>query len=110
MNGQKTISASQQLLDRRAAVVPRGIPLVTSATVDSAFGAIGAVMGRADVIDGARPGAIGGTYGGNPLACAAALATLGLMEELQLAARAGDWSACDRAFSTASAAISAVGG
>ncbi len=49
---------------------------------------IGAVMGRSDVMDGARPGTIGGTYGGNPLACAAALATIRLMEELQLAARA----------------------
>ncbi len=31
---------------------------------------------------------LGGTYGGNPVACAAALATLRLMEELQLNARA----------------------
>jgi len=31
---------------------------------------IGAVLGRADVMDAARPGTIGGTYGGNPVACA----------------------------------------
>ena len=45
---------------------------------------IGAVMGKAHVMDAARPGTIGGTYGGNPVACAASLATLTLMEELNL--------------------------
>ncbi len=49
---------------------------------------IGAVMGRADVMDAARPGTIGGTYGGNPVACAASLATIKLMEELNLNERA----------------------
>jgi len=49
---------------------------------------IGAVIGRAEVMDGARPGTIGGTYGGNPVACAAALATLRRMEELDLPRRA----------------------
>ncbi len=49
---------------------------------------IGAVMGRADIMDAARPGTIGGTYGGNPVCCAAALATIKLMEELQLNTRA----------------------
>jgi len=49
---------------------------------------IGAVMGRASVMDGAEPGTIGGTYGGNPVACASALATIGVMEELDLNARA----------------------
>ena len=49
---------------------------------------IGAVMGRAEVMDGALPGTIGGTYGGNPVACASALATIRLMEELDLNNRA----------------------
>jgi len=49
---------------------------------------IGAVLGRADVMDAARPGTIGGTYGGNPVACAGALATIELMEELRLGERA----------------------
>jgi 4-aminobutyrate aminotransferase/(S)-3-amino-2-methylpropionate transaminase len=49
---------------------------------------IGAVIGKADVMDGARPGTIGGTYGGNPVACAASLETIRLMEELQLGPRA----------------------
>lgn len=49
---------------------------------------IAAVVGRAGVMDGAEPGTIGGTYGGNPVACASALATIRLMEELDLNARA----------------------
>ena len=49
---------------------------------------IGAVIGKADIMDGARPGTIGGTYGGNPVACAAALATIKIMEEQKLGARA----------------------
>lgn len=49
---------------------------------------IGAVIGRAEIMDAARPGTIGGTYGGNPVSCAAALATIKLMEDLQLGKRA----------------------
>jgi len=49
---------------------------------------IAAVVGRAAVMDAARPGTIGGTYGGNPVACAAALATIAVMEDLNLNERA----------------------
>lgn len=49
---------------------------------------IGAVMGRGEVMDAARIGTIGGTYCGNPVSCAASLATIRLMEELNLNARA----------------------
>ncbi|MGK0358394.1 MAG: 4-aminobutyrate aminotransferase/(S)-3-amino-2-methylpropionate transaminase [Bradymonadia bacterium] len=49
---------------------------------------ISAVVGKADVMDAARPGTIGGTYGGNPVACAAALANIDLIESLGLCARA----------------------
>jgi 4-aminobutyrate aminotransferase/(S)-3-amino-2-methylpropionate transaminase len=49
---------------------------------------IGAVIGKADVMDGARPGTIGGTYAGNPVACAASLETIRLMEQLELGPRA----------------------
>jgi 4-aminobutyrate aminotransferase/(S)-3-amino-2-methylpropionate transaminase len=48
---------------------------------------IAAVIGKADVMDAARPGTIGGTYGGNPVACASALATIRVMEEEDLNAR-----------------------
>ncbi len=60
---------------------------------------IGAVIGKADVMDGARPGTIGGTYGGNPVACAASLATIRLMEELQLGPRDGHRPTRDRSIS-----------
>ncbi|MEZ6152616.1 MAG: aspartate aminotransferase family protein [Pirellulaceae bacterium] len=49
---------------------------------------IGAVVGRAEFMDAARLGTIGGTYGGNPVACAASLATIKLMEDLHLNERA----------------------
>lgn len=49
---------------------------------------IGAVVGRAEVIDAAEPGTLGGTYGGNPVACAASLATIAVMERMDLNARA----------------------
>ena len=42
---------------------------------------ISALTGRADVMDAAGPGEIGGTYGGNPLGCAAALAVLATAEK-----------------------------
>lgn len=49
---------------------------------------IAAVTGRADVMDAAAPGGLGSTYGGNAVACAAALATLAEVEALDLGARA----------------------
>lgn len=49
---------------------------------------ISCVIGKAEIMDRVTPGTLGGTYGGNPVACAAALATIRRMEELQLNARA----------------------
>ncbi len=49
---------------------------------------IAAVVGRAEVMDAAAPGTIGGTYIGSPLCCAAALATIELMKRQDLNARA----------------------
>jgi 4-aminobutyrate aminotransferase/(S)-3-amino-2-methylpropionate transaminase len=46
------------------------------------------VIGRAEIIDGAHAGAIGGTYIGNPVAQAAALAVLDVFQEENLVARA----------------------
>jgi 4-aminobutyrate aminotransferase/(S)-3-amino-2-methylpropionate transaminase len=45
---------------------------------------LAAITGRADVLDAAQVGGLGGTYGGNPVACAAALAVLDIMEEERL--------------------------
>lgn len=42
------------------------------------------VIGRAPIMDAADPGGLGGTYAGNPLACAAALAVLDVFEEEKL--------------------------
>jgi len=49
---------------------------------------LSAVTGRADVMDAAHVGGLGGTYGGNPVACAAALGAIRTIEELDLPARA----------------------
>ena len=49
---------------------------------------LAAVVGKAEMIDTVTPGGLGGTYGGNPLACAAALATLDVFEEEGLVDRA----------------------
>jgi 4-aminobutyrate aminotransferase / (S)-3-amino-2-methylpropionate transaminase / 5-aminovalerate transaminase len=49
---------------------------------------LAAVTGRAEVLESAQVGGLGGTYGGNPLACAAALAVLDAMEADNLPARA----------------------
>jgi len=46
------------------------------------------VIGKADVMDAAEPGGLGGTYAGSPLACAAALAVLDVIEEENLLDRA----------------------
>ncbi len=54
---------------------------------------LAAVTGRADVLEAPHVGGLGGTYGGNPLACAAALAVLDAMEAERIperAARMGD--------------------
>lgn len=42
---------------------------------------LSAVVGSADVMDSVGPGGLGGTYAGNPSACAAALAVLDVIEE-----------------------------
>jgi 4-aminobutyrate aminotransferase/(S)-3-amino-2-methylpropionate transaminase len=49
---------------------------------------IAGVVGRADLMDAVHAGGLGGTYGGNPVACAAALAAIETMRELDLAASA----------------------
>jgi len=49
---------------------------------------IAAVTGRADLMDKVHPGGLGGTFGGNPLACAAALAAFDTMESEGLLERA----------------------
>ncbi len=48
---------------------------------------LSAVVGKAEIMDAPVPGALGGTYAGNPVACAAALAVLDVIEQEDLLAR-----------------------
>ena len=42
------------------------------------------IVGKADIIDSVPPGGLGGTFGGNPVACAAGLAILDVIQEENL--------------------------
>ncbi len=46
------------------------------------------VTGRAEIMDSVHPSGLGGTYGGNPVACAAAIGAIKTMKEMNLNARA----------------------
>ncbi|WP_312725648.1 4-aminobutyrate--2-oxoglutarate transaminase [Stutzerimonas kunmingensis] len=48
---------------------------------------IAGVCGKAEIMDAIAPGGLGGTYAGNPLSCAAALAVLEIFEEERLLER-----------------------
>jgi len=63
-------------------IVNEGIEpdIVTSAKSLAAGFPLSAVTGRADVMDSVHVGGLGGTYGGNPVAAAAALAVLDMIE------------------------------
>ncbi|WP_072390625.1 4-aminobutyrate--2-oxoglutarate transaminase [Hyphomicrobium sp. CS1GBMeth3] len=49
---------------------------------------LSAIVGRADIMDASGPGGLGGTYAGNPIACAAAHTVLDIIEDENLTARA----------------------
>ena len=49
---------------------------------------MGAVVGRSELMDATNPGGLGGTFGGNPVACAAALAVIDVMIDEKLPDRA----------------------
>jgi 4-aminobutyrate aminotransferase/(S)-3-amino-2-methylpropionate transaminase len=49
---------------------------------------LAAVVGKANIMDAPGPGGLGGTYAGSPIACAAALAVLDVIEEEHLCQRA----------------------
>jgi 4-aminobutyrate aminotransferase / (S)-3-amino-2-methylpropionate transaminase / 5-aminovalerate transaminase len=49
---------------------------------------LSAVIGRAEILDSPQVGGLGGTFGGNPVACAAGLAVLERVERMDLCARA----------------------
>jgi len=62
--------------------------LVTMAKSLSGGLPLAAVTGRAEIKDVSGPGGLGGTFGGNPVACEAALAVLDVIESQNLCARA----------------------
>ncbi|MGN6246593.1 MAG: 4-aminobutyrate--2-oxoglutarate transaminase [Motilibacteraceae bacterium] len=69
----------------REGVVP---DLITTAKGIAGGLPLAAVTGRAEIMDAAHIGGLGGTYGGNPVACAAALGAIATIEEQDLTARA----------------------
>src|ERR687889_2229219 len=62
--------------------------LVTTAKGIAGGFPLAAVTGRAEIMDAVHPGGLGGTYGGNPVACAAALGAIETMRDLDLNTRA----------------------
>ena len=62
--------------------------LITTAKAMAGGMPLAAVTGRAEIMDSVHLGGLGGTYGGNPVACAAALASVQMMEEQRLATAA----------------------
>lgn len=62
--------------------------LVTMAKSIAAGMPLSAVVGKAEIMDSPEPGMIGGTYAGNPIACAAGLATINYIEQEKLPTRA----------------------
>ena len=62
--------------------------IVTTAKSLGAGLPISGVTGRSEVMDSAHVGGLGGTFGGNPVACAAALAVIAEMTETDILARA----------------------
>jgi len=61
--------------------------LVTSKSLGGGF-PLGAVTGKAELFDALGPGSLGTTFGGNPVACAAAIATVAVIERDGLIERA----------------------
>ncbi len=62
--------------------------LVTTAKGIAGGLPLAAVTGRAEIMDAVHSGGLGGTYGGNPVACAAALGAISTMESEDLAGKA----------------------
>jgi 4-aminobutyrate aminotransferase/(S)-3-amino-2-methylpropionate transaminase len=62
--------------------------LITTAKALGGGLPLAAVTGRAELMDAVAPGGLGGTYAGNPVACAAALASIDVIERDDLVGRA----------------------
>ncbi|NBV90464.1 MAG: aminotransferase class III-fold pyridoxal phosphate-dependent enzyme, partial [Actinobacteria bacterium] len=62
--------------------------LITTAKGIAGGMPLAGVTGRAEIMDRIHAGGLGGTYGGNPVSCAAALGSIATMEQLDLVNRA----------------------
>ena len=62
--------------------------LITTAKSLGAGMPIAAVTGRAEIMDSSHPGGIGSTYGGNPIACAAAIEAVNIIRQPEFLAHA----------------------
>ncbi len=62
--------------------------LITVAKSIAAGMPLSGIIGKAEIMDAPEPGNVGGTYGGNPLSCSAAVETIKFMEENNLLDRA----------------------
>ncbi len=62
--------------------------LITTAKAMAGGMPLAAVTGRADIMESVHSGGLGGTYGGNPVACVSALASIEVMQRDDLAAAA----------------------
>ena len=62
--------------------------LITTAKGIAGGMPLAAVTGRAEIMDSVHAGGLGGTYGGNPVACAGALGSIAAMESDDMCARA----------------------
>ena len=64
--------------------------LLLGKALSGGFLPVSAVLSRADVVDCIVPGSHGSTYGGNPLACAVATASLDVLQNEQLSKKASE--------------------
>jgi 4-aminobutyrate aminotransferase / (S)-3-amino-2-methylpropionate transaminase / 5-aminovalerate transaminase len=84
--------------------------LITTAKALAGGLPLSAVTGRAEIMDAVPAGGLGGTYAGNPVACAAALAAIDVIERENLVQRARDIEALVKPrFERLVAAGSAIG-
>ena len=83
--------------------------LITTAKGIAAGMPLAAVTGRRELMNAVHAGGLGGTYGGNPVAAAAALAAIGVMRDEALAERASTLgTTIERTFSALAAELPAI--
>jgi 4-aminobutyrate aminotransferase/(S)-3-amino-2-methylpropionate transaminase len=71
---------------------------------------LASVTGRAELMDAPEPGGLGGTFGGNPVACAAARVVLDVVSGAEFQARAGQLGAAlERGLDGLAARVPAIG-